>query len=194
MYRTWVARESDPDHLVKSQVHHRNACDPCRVSRSNRTSSSGVSGQRAHQLRKRDMVGDEGFEPSQAVSETAVLPLHQSPVSGPRGPRRHHHLFDFHARLDSGPRWGRVESNHACWVARDLQSPWCTGTSTPERKRPPGFLRAALDLVRLRAVSPRFEGLLRASGCGTARSRRRTIPDRASRRSGREWSRSTSTS
>jgi hypothetical protein len=25
---SWVARESNSDHLVKSQVHHRNACDP----------------------------------------------------------------------------------------------------------------------------------------------------------------------
>ena len=27
----WAARESNPDHLIKSQVHHRNACDPITV-------------------------------------------------------------------------------------------------------------------------------------------------------------------
>lgn len=120
-----------------------------RVSPRSRTETSGFSGQRADHLRERDMDGDEGFEPSLRGSEPRVLPLDESPVScGSTGdPRRHRQLFSCHARLHSELRWVKKESN------------------LPGHEKAAAVLPgAALDLVRLRAVSPRLEGLLRASG------------------------------
>jgi hypothetical protein len=115
---------------------------PSRVPQPNRTASSWASAKRAHQLRKRDMVRGEGFEPSSTGSEPGVLPLDEPRVIASSQAARV--VIVDYSVVSGGSVGNRTP---AVAVTRDLQSrPEPCRSALPETKKGASVsLRGALD-------------------------------------------------